>query len=382
MKNKPTILVVDDTPENIKVVVGILRNQYKVKAEIEGAAAIEIASNTPPDLILLDIMMPEMNGYEVCQQLKKSPKTQEIPIIFLTAKAETADIVKGFELGAVDYVTKPFNPTELLARVNTHLTIRRQKIQLAESEKIAAMTRVFEKFVPKQFLNRIAQEGIENIELGKAENDTMTILFSDIRSFTTLSENMTPQEVLNFLNSHFKNMNEQIRKHHGFVDKFIGDAVMALFHRPEGTYADAAQDAVQAAIDMQKAVQVYNQDRQKCGYQPISTGIGIHSGPAIIGTVGSEDRMDSTVLGDAVNLASRLEGLTKTYGIQIIISGETFSLLKDPSFFKFRELDIVTVKGKTEATKIYEIFDCDPPEIQELKSKTTSMITTGDAPRR
>ncbi len=124
MENKLTILVVDDTPENLKILIGILRDQYKVKAVLSGEEAIETVLKNKPDLVLLDIMMPGIDGYETCRRLKNSLETQDIPIIFLTAKTEAEDIVKGFELGAVDYVTKPFNSAELLSRVNTHLLLR------------------------------------------------------------------------------------------------------------------------------------------------------------------------------------------------------------------------------------------------------------------
>ncbi len=374
---KQTILAVDDTPENIDILVGMLKGDYKVKAAPNGEKALRVAEKSPPDLILLDIMMPVMDGYETCRRLKENPKLKEIPIIFLTAKTETEDIVKGFELGAVDYVTKPFNPTELLARVNTHLTIQQQKLQLAETEKIKAMTQVFEKFVPKQFLNRIAKEGFENIELGKAESDTLTILFSDIRSFTTLSEKMEPQALLNFLNVYFSHMNRPIHLNKGFIDKFIGDAIMALFDDPLLNEKEEARCAIQASIDMQKALDVFNEIQVHQQHPTIANGVGIHSGQAIIGTVGSEERMDSTVLGDTVNVASRLEGLTKTYGVKIIISGDTLELLGDSSGFKLRQLDIVKVKGKTEATRIFEVFDCDTPEVQEQKLKTASLILDG-----
>ncbi len=255
--------------------------------------------------------------------------------------------------------------------------LRATKVQLAETEKIASMTQTFEKFVPKQFLTRIADEGLENIELGKADSDNITILFSDIRDFTSLSEAMSPQESLNFLNAYLKRMNQVIHDHHGFIDKFIGDAIMALFDQPDQTDADEAFDAIQAAIAMQEAVTIYNQHRSTYGYGPIAIGIGIHSGPVIIGTVGSEDRMDSTVLGDSVNLASRLEGLTKHYGTKIIVSHDTLQLVENFPKYQFRELDWVKVKGKVNPVRIYEIYDGDTPEIQALKSRTKDLLTEG-----
>ncbi|MGK5094641.1 adenylate/guanylate cyclase domain-containing protein [Deltaproteobacteria bacterium TL4] len=255
--------------------------------------------------------------------------------------------------------------------------LKNTKIQLAESEKVAGMTRTFEKFVPTQFLKRISGKGIENIELGTGGSETLTIMFSDIRSFTSLSEILSPQELLNFLNAYFERMNAPIHEHHGFIDKFIGDAIMALFDRPGETLAEQVQDSIQAAIAMQQALQTYNQHRHHSGYRPIATGIGIHTGPVVFGTVGSAERMESTVLGDSVNLAARLESLTKSYGTPILISSDTFHALKEPERFCYRELDWVRVKGKTRPVGFYEIFDADPPEIRELKKKSTRDIRRG-----
>ena len=251
----------------------------------------------------------------------------------------------------------------------------RLNVSLEEShDQLAETNKTFEKFVPRQFLDRIATEGIDHIQLGQAQGDFITLLFSDIRSFTELSEQMSPQEVLDFLNHYLKLMNKPIHAQLGFVDKFVGDAIMAIFDLPNLTDAVEAENAIQAAIGMQEALKVYNQDFMDRAFFPINIGIGIHSGSVVIGAVGSEDRMDSTVLGDAVNLASCLEGLTKFYGSQIITSHQTLSLLNDISIFKHRELDRVRVKGKSDTVTIFEIFDADPPEICELKEKTSSYL--------
>ncbi|MGK0290468.1 MAG: class 3 adenylate cyclase/GAF domain-containing protein, partial [bacterium] len=242
---------------------------------------------------------------------------------------------------------------------------------------ITQLNQTFEKFVPAQFLSRIAKEGIEKIELGKAQSDFITILFADIRSFTNLSENLTPQELLNFLNSYFQEMNKPIHLNHGFIDKFIGDAVMALFDNPEGTDDKEAYNAVQAAIGMQVALQEYNVGRQRAGYQKIEVGIGIHSGDSIIGTVGSKDRMDSTILGDNVNLASRLEGLSKYYQADIVISEITLELLEPKEQFQYRLLDQVRVVGKKQPVQIFEIYNHLPKNIQEQKKIVGSWIQKG-----
>lgn len=246
-----------------------------------------------------------------------------------------------------------------------------------DAEKIEQLNKTFEKFVPRQFLHRIATKGIENIQLGEAQSDTISILFSDIRAFTNLSENMPPQNVLNFLNSYLQRMNQPIHDNHGFIDKFIGDAILALFDRTQGGVEQRAQDAVQAAISMQEALKVYNNDRKKSGYAPIQIGVGIHSGPVIIGTVGSDNRMDSTVLGDTVNLAARLEELTKSYNARIIASFDTIKQLEDVPHILWRKLDFISVKGKEKPVSIFEIFNCDDKETKERKMRMYNQYHEG-----
>lgn len=246
-----------------------------------------------------------------------------------------------------------------------------------ESEKIQTMVKTFEKFVPQQFLNRIAKGGMDSIKLGNVESDNITILFSDIRSFTTLSEAITPEELFVFLNDYFRHMGDPIDKFDGFIDKFMGDAIMALFGDAGDTETNHAYQGVHAAIAMHEAVAMYNEYKQQEGQAPITIGIGVHSGKAIIGTVGTEKRMDSTVLGDSVNLASRLEGLTKYYGSGIIISHDTLSLLDDLDQFDYRELDWIRVKGKTEPMSIYEIFNFEPKKVKRQKKKAGRLIRQG-----
>ena len=161
-----------------------------------------------------------------------------------------------------------------------------------ESEKIQTMVKTFQKFVPQQFLNRIAKGGIDSIKLGNVESDNITILFSDIRAFTTLSEAITPEELFVFLNDYFRHMGDPIHKFDGFIDKFIGDAIMALFGDAEEAKTNHAHQGVHAAIAMHEAVALYNEGKQQAGQAPITIGIGLHSGKAIIGTVGTENRMD------------------------------------------------------------------------------------------
>lgn len=239
--------------------------------------------------------------------------------------------------------------------------------KLIETQKLNAMTHTFERFVPRQFMRRLAENGAQNIELGKAETDIITILFSDIRDFTSLSEGMSPQELLNFLNSYFNRMDRPIHRSGGFIDKFVGDAILAIFESDH--YEEEANNAVKAAIAMQEALKEYNIHRAKMGYPPLDIGVGINTGPVIIGTVGTQDRMDTTVLGDVVNLASRLEKLTKKYQVKIICSSYTLELLDSAAGTLTRELDYVKVRGKQKAVRIFEVFNADEDNVRILKQR-------------
>ena len=229
--------------------------------------------------------------------------------------------------------------------------------------KLEQYNKAYERFVPRKFLSLLDKQSVIDIELGDQVEREMTVLFADIRGFTALSERMTPQENFRFINSYLSQMVPIIEQNHGFIDKYIGDAIMALF-------PDGADDAVRGAIAMLETLVKYNQGRQRAGYPQISIGIGINSGPLMLGTVGSHNRMDGTVISDAVNLASRIEGLTKNYGTPLLITEPTYQKLTDVSQYHIRLIDCVTVKGKTELVKVYEVFDADKPNIIELKTKT------------
>ena len=239
------------------------------------------------------------------------------------------------------------------------------------------LNQTFRKFVPKQFVDHLTKNGSDTLELGRADEDELAILFSDIRGFTGLSEQMSPQELMNFLNSYFLRMNEPIHKNKGFIDKFIGDAVMALFDRPTGTNTDKAQDAIRAALDLRYAINLYNQHRANCDYPPVNIGIGIHFGPVIIGTVGSDDRMDTTVIGDSVNIAFRLEALAQKYNTDIVISAQTLHQAQAEGLFEYRLLDWVRVKGRKAPIEVYEIFDHQDVNLRRLKLANAELIKQG-----
>jgi adenylate cyclase len=234
----------------------------------------------------------------------------------------------------------------------------------AESE----LTDAYGRFVPHQFLNLLGYESIIDVNLGDQVQEEMSVLFADIRDFTTLSETMTPQENFNFINAYLSRMEPAITSNNGFIDKYIGDAIMALF-------SDFADDAVKAGIAMLHILTNYNEDRQRVGYVPIQIGIGINSGSLMLGTVGGKSRMDSTVISDAVNLASRIEGLTKDYSVPLLISQQTLDRLRNPDDYAIRMVDKVQVKGKSQYVVVYEVFDADPPEIKSAKRANLPVYT-------
>lgn len=216
------------------------------------------------------------------------------------------------------------------------------------------------RFVPFEFLKMLEKKSILDVRLGDQIQKEMTVLFSDIRGFTSLSENMTPKENFDFINSYLNKVGPVIRQHNGFIDKYIGDAVMALF--PE-----SIDDAIQAAIAMHERVVEWNLRREEFGFSPIQIGIGIHKGNLMLGTIGELERMDGTVIADAVNLASRIESLTKTYGSPILISKTALDGCKEKEKYLIRLVDVVRVKGKKDSVSLYEIFDNERDEIKKLK---------------
>ena len=252
---------------------------------------------------------------------------------------------------------------------------RALKERLAAYERNAALARVFERFVPKAFLDRLERRAITDIELGQCVEKKMTTLFSDIRSFTTLVEHMTPEENFEFINEYLGYMEPAIHQQLGFIDKYIGDAVMALFDDGGDALGRAddlggAAQAVRAAMGMHEALDRYNDQRSSRGDGPIAIGVGLHTGQLMLGTIGGRDRLNASVIGDAVNLASRIESLTKTYGARTLLSDDTVACLPPDHGYTLRVVDRVRVKGKSEPTTLYELLDCEEPDRAALRRRT------------
>ena len=221
------------------------------------------------------------------------------------------------------------------------------------------LTEAYQRFVPDQLLRNLDKDSILDVQLGDQVQKEMSIMFSDIRSFTSLSESMTPEENFKFVNSYLSKMGPLVREHNGYIDKFIGDAIMALFeHSPE--------DAVRTSIEMLKTLREYNEGRNRAGYDLIQIGVGVNTGMMILGTLGEADRMEGSVISDAVNQAARLEGLTKLYKTPLLISETTMNQLT-PEAFQTRLIDRVAVKGKKDPVLVYEVLDTDLSELMERK---------------
>lgn len=354
--DKFKILIVDDEPVNLQVIMNHLSQfNYSIARATNGMEALEIiAKGFHPNLILLDVMMPKMTGYEVTQKLRQHFPASELPILMLTAKNQVSDLVEGLSVGANDYLSKPISKNELLARLKTHL-------------RLSQINQAYGRFVPHKFLDLLNKESIIDVQLGDNVEKEMSVLFADIRDFTTLSEQMTPEDNFKFINAYLSRMEPAIIENHGFVDKYIGDAIMALF-------ATSADEAIKAGISMLDRLTEYNQRRIQKNCPAIKIGIGINTGQLMLGTVGGQSRMDGTVISDAVNLASRLEGLTKSYQVSLLISHHTFLQLNDPNEYAIRIVAQVQVKGKSEKVSIFEVFDADPAELKAGKRATRTIF--------
>lgn len=319
------VLVVDDERFNINVLVDLLKNEYKMMAAKDGATALKAVGANPPDLILLDVMMPDMDGFEVIRQLKADPETAKIPVIFLTAKTEAADETKGFELGAVDYIAKPFNPAVVQARVRTQLELITQKRKTEH---------LLESILPKKVIQDLKTTGISKPDSFK----DVTILFSDFVGFTENSAKMTPEALIGELSEIFSAFDEIVEKHNCERIKTIGDAYMAVCGMPEKD-PEHAQNIINSALEFIE----YLKERNSTSPHRWENRIGINSGALVGGIVGTKKYIYD-IFGDSVNLAARLEQNSEP--LRILVSDSTYNLAKNN--FPFGNVRNVKLKGKGE----------------------------------
>ena len=326
------VLLVDDNPTNLQVLYQALEEEgHELLIALNGQEALEIAASAQPALILLDINMPVMDGFETCRRLKEDPATREIVVIFLSARDSVADKVEGLKLGAVDYVSKPFQFEEVVARVHTQLALKRAREEL----------RILHEKADNLLLNVLPSSVAERLKSGERTIvdaiPEATILFSDLVGFTPLAATLPPEKLVQFLNEVFSEMDRLAGKHGLEKIKTIGDAYMVA-----GGVPDPRPDHASAVADFALELAAILPEIAKADGIPVKLRIGIHSGPVVAGVIG-EKKFAYDLWGDTVNTASRLE----SSGIEnrIHVSTETRELLGDGYLFEARGL--IEIKGKS-----------------------------------
>lgn len=345
---KPRILIIDDDWLNREMLEAYLTNAgCEVMTSYDGQKALDLIAETPPDLVLLDVRMPGMDGYDVCVHLKSNPATQFIPVIMVTALEREEDKIQAIEAGADDFVTKPFNPYLLLARVKSLLRIKRLHDQIEERN--AQLRQVLTRYVDESIADVILEDPERHLRLG-GDNRFITVFFADIRGFTGYAEQHRAQIVVKTLNHLFSELTDLIKANHGTFDKYVGDEIMAFFGAPVQHKNDPL-NAICAALEMQK---LFNRLIQTVeASQNLGLGIGVHSGEAVVGNIGSERLMSYTVIGDTVNTARRLQENARPG--QTLISRATYQLVKD--HVQAHPLESRTFAGKSAPIMIYELID-------------------------
>lgn len=349
------VLAVDDEPINLAVLARQLGNEgFEVVKASSGPEAIEKLKSETFDIVLLDVMMPRMSGYDVCRVVRRELGLADLPVVLVTAKTQEQDLVDGFDCGANDYIRKPFTKGELVARVHAHVREARTRKAIG-------------RFVPREFLRLLGRDQVADVRLGDQVEREVSVLFSDIRDFTKLCESLSPDDTFRFINRCLERLGPEVRAHGGFIDKYIGDAIMALF--PAG-----GVEALRAAIAMQKAVDAFNAEEPLA--LPLAIGIGVHRGKTMLGTIGEEERMEATVVSDTVNVASRLEGLTKAFGARVIVSGALVEHARGIGL-TLRPLGHVALKGRGIPVEVFEVLDADADGLRW--AKVASLDTFAEA---
>jgi class 3 adenylate cyclase/CheY-like chemotaxis protein len=338
----PHILVVDDVEKNARLLADVLATKgYRTSKALSGAAALEAIGAERPDLVLLDVMMPGLDGYAVCRAIRADPRTAVLPVVLVTALDPTQERVKGLEAGADDFLTKPVNQAELLARVRSllrikayHDEIQRQKAELADwnrtleqrvADGVAQLERVgrLKRFFSPQLAQAIV--GGDTDDPLKSHRREITVVFLDLRGFTAFTETADPEEVMGVLREYHAAMGRLITEHEGTLERFTGDGIMVFFNDPVPV-PDAAPRAVHMALRMQQEVARLSEGWKRRGYD-LRMGIGIAMGFATIGAIGFEGRIDYGAIGTVTNLAARL--CSEAGGGEILLSPRAVAALGD-----------------------------------------------------
>jgi len=361
------ILVVDDTPGNVKLLTDLLTVKgYEVATAASGHEALARIDADCPDLVLLDIMMPGMNGYEVCQRIRQNPATEILPVVMVTALDPSQERTKGIEAGADDFLGKPVNQQELLARVRSLLrvkeyydTIQDQKAELAEWNK-KLESRVEEQLAQlekmghlKRFLSPHLAEMVlagEAVDPLKPHRSAVTVVYLDLRGFTAFSQVSEPEEIMSVLNEYHTEMGALIQKFEGTIDHFVSDGIMVIFNDPLPV-PNPTELAIRMVIAMREKMADLKMKWQKRGYD-LDCGFGIAHGYATIGAIGFGGRWNYSTIGTVANLASRLCDEAK--GPQIIINQKTLFHIED--IVETEPLGLLDLKGFSKPINSFNVI--------------------------
>jgi class 3 adenylate cyclase len=360
------ILVVDDTPENVLLLSVVLEKKgYQVVTASSGAQALQLIATEPPDLVLLDVVMPQMSGYEVCRKIRENPASGVLPVVMVTALDPGQERIKGLDAGADDFLTKPINQAELLARVRSLLrikglydTVEDLARQLAESNRTLE-ARVADQVAQLERLGRLkrffAAPLAEMIVAGDADDPLkshrreITVVFLDLRGFTAFAETAEPEEVMNVLREYHAETGKIVLAHEGTLERFTGDGMMIFFNDPVPV-PNPAERAVRMAVAIRNRVGELAVKWQKLGYE-LSVGVGIAQGYATLGAIGFEGRLDYGAIGTVTNLAARLCGEAKPG--EILISRRLMGTLD--TLIETQPVGELTLKGFAKPVTAFNI---------------------------
>jgi class 3 adenylate cyclase len=341
------ILVADDNPDSRQLTRDIVASLgHEVLTAVDGPRALVAIQEHQPDLVILDVNMPGMSGFDVMTALKADEQTAQIPVLMLTALADVENRVHGLGLGADDYLAKPFNPRELVARVNARLRAKGETDDLRATQELIRST--FERFVAPQVVDRLLRDPAQ-VKLGGTLQE-ITVMFADLEGFTSISEFADPETLLSILNHYHTLIVNLVQRFGGTIDKFIGDGVMALYNTPL-LQKDHALRAVRTALQIREALPEFY-DQFDAPYR-MRINFGIHTGMAIVGNVGTPQIMDFTAVGDTVNLAARLQDISDEG--QILISLSTYEKIAD--HVAAEPVGYLDIKGRQEPVMAYSVLE-------------------------
>jgi class 3 adenylate cyclase len=345
-----TILIADDDSVSRKLLRRLLEQDgHAVRAAANGREALELFAEEESDVVLLDIVMPELDGISVLERLKATPGSEHVPVIMISAVDETESVVRCIEIGADDYLPKPFNPVILRARINAGLTKKR----LYELER-ARVHDVFSRFLPEHVVDDVLARTDDDLRLGGVQT-TGTVMFTDLRGFTAFSERRPPGLVIEALNRYFDETSDAILEHGGTLVAYRGDGFLAVFGAPIEVedHADRALATARHLLDVR--LPRFNAWLRENGLgEEVRMGIGLNSGPFMSGNVGSLRRLEYTVHGDTVNTASRIEGMTKTVGGPLLLAESTRdALLRQPQ--DLRHVGEFDVRGRDSTVSLWTV---------------------------